>query len=185
VRLSRAWLDPRRVRYPLYGCTGSTTPLRLSASVTKQTLRFSNGFLALRARRPALHPTTVLSCTSETGHRTCAPLSPATSVGSLCVDPLREWHPRDRSRVAVSQVPAFWSFPAPLATSALKSGLPGLTAPGIFRPWAFSSLRRFTPSDASPVLFHTSATYGVQRTQRFERDPRVEGGSSKDMPSKT
>jgi hypothetical protein len=87
--------------------------------------------------------------------------------------------------VVASQVPAFWSFCAPLATSVLKSGHPGLTTPGIFRPWAFSSLRRFTPSGTSPVLFHTSATCGVQRTERVERDPRVLVGSSEDIPSGT
>lgn len=52
----------------------------------------------------------------------------------------------------------------PLTTSPLEFGLPGNTTPGTFRPWPFSSLRRFTPPDGSPVLFHTDTTYGIQRT---------------------
>jgi hypothetical protein len=34
--------------------------------------------------------------------------------------------------------------------------------PDTFHPWVFSALRRFSPPDGLPVLFHTSATYGIQ-----------------------
>lgn len=84
--------------------------------------------------------------------------------------------PVGRGLLVASRIHAFWSLFAPLATSVLKSGTRAM--PGIFRPWAFSTLRRFTPSDTSPVLFHTSATCEVQRTEWFERDPRVLVGSS-------
>jgi hypothetical protein len=36
-------------------------------------------------------------------------------------------------------------FHVPLTASLLESGTPGLTSPGIFRPWPFSNLRRFAP----------------------------------------
>lgn len=61
--------------------------------------------------------------------------------------------------------PRLLRFLAPLTTSPLKSGLPGSTTPGIFRPWSFSDLRQVAPSDGSSVLFHTDTTYGIQRTR--------------------
>jgi hypothetical protein len=85
--------------------------------------------------------------------------------------------PPGRGRVVAPRVHAFSSVRRPSGDICAEVRL-SRAMPGIFRPWAFSSLRRFTPSDTSPVLFHTSATYGVQRTGRFERDPRVLVGSS-------
>lgn len=73
-----------------------------------------------------------------------------------------------------STSPHLLSLTIPLAASLLEFGQPGFTTPGIFRPWPFSDLRRFTPPDNSPVLFHTSTTYGIQRTRTarcFSRSP--------------
>jgi len=70
-----------------------------------------------------------------------------------------------------SACPRLLRFLVPLATSPLKSGLPGITTPGIFRPWPFSDLRRFAPSNGSPALFHTGTTYGIQRTRSICRLP--------------
>ena len=67
--------------------------------------------------------------------------------------------------------PRLLRFVVPLATSPLKSGLPGITTPGNFRPWPFSDLRRFSPSDGSSVLFHTDTTYGIQRTRTMRCFP--------------
>lgn len=61
-------------------------------------------------------------------------------------------------------VPRLLSSCVPLTASPLEYGSPGNTTPGIFRPWRFSSLRRFAPPDGSPALFHTGTTYGIQRT---------------------
>lgn len=61
--------------------------------------------------------------------------------------------------------PRLLRFRVPLAASLLRSGLPGITTPGTFRPWSFSNLRRFTPPDNSPVLFRTGTTSGIQRTR--------------------
>lgn len=59
-------------------------------------------------------------------------------------------------------------FVVPRAASPLESGLPGASTPGIFRPWPFSSLRRITPPDGSPVLFRTDTTYRIQRTRTID-----------------
>jgi len=76
----------------------------------------------------------------------------------------------------------------PLATSPLESGLPGFTSPGTFRPWVCDTLRRFTPPDGLPALFHAGATYGVQRTRAVSPDNvRAHGRSSPegDFPAGT
>jgi hypothetical protein len=67
--------------------------------------------------------------------------------------------------------PRLLRFRVPLAASLLRSGLPGITTPGTFRPWPFSSLRRIAPSDSSPVLFHTGTTSGIQRARTIRRLP--------------
>lgn len=52
--------------------------------------------------------------------------------------------PVDRSRLVRFSGSCLLGFYAPLATSVSKSG--SRASPGIFRPWAFSTLRRLTPS---------------------------------------
>jgi len=54
-------------------------------------------------------------------------------------------------------------FRIPLMTSSLESGQPGFTSPGTFRPWAFSSLRRFTPQTASLFCFTQATLIGFER----------------------
>lgn len=69
-----------------------------------------------------------------------------------------------RSGLVHSTTPSM-RFGPPLATSPVKFGIPGFPCPGTFRPCVFSTLRRLTPSAGLPVLFHTGATYGVQRAR--------------------
>jgi len=85
----------------------------------------------------------------------------------------------------------------PLATSPLESGIPRVSTPGTFRPCAFSALRRFSPPAGLPVLFHTGATYGVQRAWTTSPGDALSGvtistpkgecrvGCVRDTPSKT
>jgi hypothetical protein len=54
------------------------------------------------------------------------------------------WHPSSDISAGVRST---WGFPRP----------------STFRPWAFSTLRRFAPPSSEPVLFRTGTTYGVQR----------------------
>jgi hypothetical protein len=84
-----------------------------------------------------------LGCTSETSrsmrtHKDCV-----TAATLLCARNLLAIR-SDQQIVRRCNSPSL-SFLAPLATSPLESGLPGDTTPGIFRPWAFSTLRRFAP----------------------------------------
>ena len=70
-----------------------------------------------------------------------------------------------------------------LRWSSVYSGSP---PPDTFRPWAFSALRRFSPPDGLLVLFHTSATYGIQSQRALvanaELAPRSGKGRPKNSP---
>jgi hypothetical protein len=82
----------------------------------------------------------------------------------LCVGVVQAWHAAGAACCLRGPIPPV-RFRVPLAIVPLESGRPGLTSPGIFRPWAFSTLRRFTPPNGSPVLFHTGTTSRIQRTR--------------------
>lgn len=149
-------------------CTASWVRPSLFVLVRAQriwTVRYSTRGLAPQAET-CFAPTMLFSCTSETGHRAFE-LSLRLQTGPLCVGPVLK-------RTLLEPTPPA-RFGAPLATSASESGLPGLTTPGTFRPWAFSSLRRFPPPDALPVVFHTGATYGVQRTETYRAQSPCRG----------
>jgi hypothetical protein len=62
----------------------------------------------------------------------------------------------------------------------LFSGFPG---PNTFHPWTFSVLRRFSPPDGLPVLFHTSATYGIQSSKSFSGYAELAPRSGKGYPA--
>jgi hypothetical protein len=53
-------------------------------------------------------------------------------------------------------------FRTPSATSATKSGIPRFAFPGTFRPWVFSTLRRFTPSQHSLSYFVQAPPMGFK-----------------------
>lgn len=108
-------------------------------------------------------PTVVFSCTSETS------TEPRRSFLPWCgcfvhPDPCSAVLPEGRTRSEAASPPV--RFCTPLATSPAESGRPGITTPGTFRTWAFSTLLRFSPLHGSPALFHAGAASGVQRTGR-------------------
>jgi hypothetical protein len=107
-------------------------------------------------------PTSTLGCTSETATESLELLAKSPvrlPDGGLPM--MRLARPGPCVGVAV---PRLLRSCVPLAASLLEFGLPEVSTPGIFRPWPFSGLRRFTPPDSSPVLFHTGTTSGIQRT---------------------
>ena len=106
-----------------------------------------------------------LGHTSETEHELLAPRHPAAKR-PLCVGRPRVRPIRPGSNVALLDRASRVFVPS--GDSPLESGLPGASTPGIFRPWPFSDLRRFTPPDGLPVLFHTDTTYGIQRTRTID-----------------
>jgi len=77
----------------------------------------------------------------------------------------------DRSRAVLSSpTPPEVCRPSGGVTAGVRFSR--VSRPGIFRPWPFSDLRRLTPPDGLPVLFHTSTTYGIQRTRARAVSPR-------------
>jgi len=123
-------------------------------------------------------PTTTLGCTSETG---------CERSGCFAGYAVRRFAPASRlcshsTGVELLRVPRLLRFVVPLAASSLEFGLPGISTPGIFRPWSFSNLRRLAPPDDSPVLFHTGTTYGIQRTRVDVCVPVFLTGPSEDSP---
>jgi hypothetical protein len=144
----------------VYGLIGSTIPLRLSLRCSTKTLRFSTRTLGWRLLASLrLQPWAAPQRPAQ-GFRICAPCRRVDRF-ALVSSLLRPARPGPSSGITV---PRLLRSSVPLAASPLEFGQPGISTPGIFRPWPFSSLRRFTPPDGSPVLFHTSTTYGIQRT---------------------
>lgn len=74
----------------------------------------------------------------------------------------------DRSRVKRLEHAPPGRFDALLAIAVSESVYPGLTTPGTVRPWAFSTLRRFTPPNTSSALFHADTTSRIQRTGQVQ-----------------
>lgn len=65
-------------------------------------------------------------------------------------------------------------FHVPLTASLLESGTPGLTSPGIFRPWPFSNLRRFAPPATHLFCFTQIPPMGFkEQTARCVREPTL------------
>jgi hypothetical protein len=116
--------------------------------------------------------TPTLDCSSETGSAPSGAVPRAVGIARFAPGSPFDRRVRPESD-AGSLRPRLLRFCVPLAASPLESGPPGITTPGIFRPWPFSDLRRFPPPDSSPVLFHTDTTYGIQRARTNRcRSPR-------------
>jgi hypothetical protein len=132
-----------------------------------------------------LAPTIALDYTAETGLAAIGPVRACHGAG--CFASAFPDVARCRSCARPPRTAPPVRFCVPLATSPRESGLPELASLGIFRPWAFSTLRRLTPPRGQPVLFHTGTTYRIQRTRTaLRRSLRFEIGSSEDLPvSKT
>jgi hypothetical protein len=101
-----------------------------------------------------------------------------TSLGSHLQDNTNRLTPNRRDTIGVPSGTGYGARPLVRfcvlsACCPSESGNPGFTSPGTFRPWAFSSLRRFTPQMASLFCFTQATLIGFERARLLNRQSKA------------